>query len=451
MVGIVIIQDIVLSLFLMHHQADMTSRKEGHVQWIEGLRGIASTLVWIAHVTRAFDLDLYSPVSGEGLRPRLLQLPFIRIMIQGRLGVIIFVYVTGYVCALKPLSLFRRGNYEAGWSCVSKSALRRLPRLLYPSAIATTLAWSATQLGLFEAAEMTESYYLTQTVEDKLPLYPAIRELFFAIFKTWTGGGNKYDRHQGTLFELFKGGMYVLLFVSATAKVQAKFRMGASLILWAYLWACGRPDFMQFWWGVFMNDLHNSRLYQRISWSKSRYIPFFGFLSVAVGLFIASFPESRIDLAPWSRWQNQILSAIVPKDSEFPKFASSFGFCLLTIGGALLPGYTDILSHRVLVWLGKRSFAVYLLHGTLLRWLLTWMVYGNALSPNLQVQQPESVSSKLVYAGNTWLLFCLPAWLGLLYGLAEIWTRYVDTAAERFTSQLVAYTRQEESKELSLV
>ncbi|KAF5585806.1 hard surface induced 3 [Fusarium subglutinans] len=429
----------------------MTSRKEGHVQWIEGLRGIASTLVWIAHVTRAFDYDLYSPVSGEGLRPRLLQLPFIRIMIQGRLGVIIFVYVTGYVCALKPLSLFRRGNYEAGWSCVSKSALRRLPRLLYPSAIATTLAWSATQLGLFEAAKTTESYYLTQTVEDKLPLYSAIRELFFAIFKTWTGGGNKYDRHQGTLFELFKGGMYVLLFVSATAKVQAKFRMGASLVLWAYLWACGRPYFMQFWWGVFMNDLHNSRLSQRISWSKSRYIPFFGFLSIAVGLFMASFPESRIELAPWSRWQNQILSAIVPKDSEFPKFASSFGFCLLTIGGALLPGYTDILSHRVLVWLGKRSFSVYLLHGTLLRWLLTWMVYGNALSPNLQVQQPGSASSKLEYAGNTWLLFCLPAWLGLLYGFAEIWTRYVDTAAERFTSQLVAYTRQEESKELSLV
>ncbi|KAG9505046.1 hypothetical protein J7337_002012 [Fusarium musae] len=429
----------------------MTTKKEGHIQWIEGLRGIASTLVWIAHVTRAYDLDLYSPVSGEGLRPRLFQLPFLRILIQGRLGVVIFVYVTGYVCAMKPLALFRQGNYEAGWSCVSKSALRRLPRLLYPSAVATVLAWAATQLGLFEAAKMTNSYYLTRTVQDKLPLSSAVGKLFANIFSTWTGGGNKYDVHQGTLFELFKGGMYVLLFVTATAKVQAKFRMGASLILWAYLWACGRPYFMQFWWGVFMNDLHNSRLSQRISWSKSRYIPFFGFLSVAVGLFIASFPEGRIELAPWSHWQNQILSAIVPKDSEFPKFASSFGFCLLTIGGVLLPGYADILSHRVLVWLGKRSFAVYLLHGTLLRWLLTWMVYGNSLSPTLQVQQPEVASPKLEYAGNTWLLFCLPPWLGLLYGLAEIWTTYIDTAAERFTNQLVAYIRQEELKGLSLV
>jgi hypothetical protein len=156
------------------------------------------------------------------------------------MGVIIFIYVTGYVCALKPLALFRRGNYEAGWSCISKSALRRLPRLLYPSAVATVIAWAATQLGLFEAAKTTNSYYLTQTVEDKLPLSSSVGHLFVNIFNTWTGAGNKYDVHQGTLFELFKGGMYVLLFISATAKVQAKFRMGASLIIWAYLWACGR-------------------------------------------------------------------------------------------------------------------------------------------------------------------------------------------------------------------
>ncbi|ENH72315.1 hypothetical protein FOC1_g10004556 [Fusarium oxysporum f. sp. cubense race 1] len=232
----------------------MTSRQEGRIQWIEGLRGIASTLVWIAHVTRAFDLDLYSPVSGEGLRPRLLQLPFLRIMIQGRLGVIIFIYVTGYVCALKPLTLFRRGNYEAdGFLSVSSTPGPEL-------GISTT----------FTRARSSNS-----------------------------------------------------------SKAESS--------------CCSY--FMQFWWGVFMNDLHNSRVSQRISWSKSRYIPFLGFLSVGVGLFIASFPESRIELASWSRWQDQILSAIVPKDSEFPKFASSFGFCLLTIGGALLPGYTDILSH----------------------------------------------------------------------------------------------------------
>ncbi|KAF4975641.1 hypothetical protein FZEAL_7596, partial [Fusarium zealandicum] len=74
----------------------MTVQQERNLQWVEGLRGIASTLVWITHLTRAFDYDLYAPRSAEGLRPRLLQLPVLRILIQGRLGVIVFIYVTGY-------------------------------------------------------------------------------------------------------------------------------------------------------------------------------------------------------------------------------------------------------------------------------------------------------------------------------------------------------------------
>ncbi|RYC77746.1 hypothetical protein BFJ63_vAg19380 [Fusarium oxysporum f. sp. narcissi] len=216
----------------------MTVQQERNLQWVEGLRGIASTLVWITHLTRAFDYDLYAPRSTEGLMPRLLQLPFLRILIQGRLGVIMFIYVTGYVCALKPLGLFRQGNYEAGWASVSKSALQRLPRLIYPSGIATIIAWAATELGLFQVAKNTDNYYLTRTVQDNLPIVPAIKSLFINIFNTWTGDGNKYDVHQGTLFVLFKGGVFVFLFICATAKVKTHFRMAGAIVLWGYYWYC---------------------------------------------------------------------------------------------------------------------------------------------------------------------------------------------------------------------
>ncbi|KPM42688.1 hypothetical protein AK830_g3876 [Neonectria ditissima] len=263
----------------------MTVKKEGNLLWIEGLRGIASTIVWIAHVSRAFDYDLYSPTSGDGLKPRLLQLPFLRILIQGRLGVIIFVYSTGYVCSLKPLELFRQGNYEGGWASISKSALRRLPRLAYPSIIATIISWAVTQLGLYKVAKQTDSYYLSQTVQEKLPIFPAIRNLFINIFNTWTGAGNKYDVHQGTLFVLLKGGLMVLLFVTATAKVRSQFRMSAALLVWGYYWYCAEPYFMQFWWGVLMNDLHNSRLFLRVSRAESRLLLILASFFVVLGLF----------------------------------------------------------------------------------------------------------------------------------------------------------------------
>ncbi|KAF5006299.1 hypothetical protein FDECE_7310 [Fusarium decemcellulare] len=308
----------------------MTAKKEGNLQWVEGLRGIASTLVWITHVSRAFDYDLYSPTSGEGSRPRLLQLPFLRILIQGRLGVIIFIYVTGYVCALKPLGLFRQGNYEEGWASISKSTLRRLPRLAYPSIMATTISWAVAQLGLYQVAKQTDSYYLSQTAPEKLPILSAMRNLFINIVNTWTGAGNKYDVHQGTLFVLLKGGVFVLLFISATAKVRSQFRMGAALVVWGYYWYCAEPYFMQFWWGVLMNDLHNSRLLLRMSRVESGFLLVLASLFMITGLYIASYPESNIERATWSHWQHRIFSMILPKESEFPKFASGLGFDLTT-------------------------------------------------------------------------------------------------------------------------
>jgi peptidoglycan/LPS O-acetylase OafA/YrhL len=82
-----------------------------------------------------------------------LQLPFLRVLIQGRLGVSIFALVTGYVCALKPLKLYRQDKHEAAFVSISKSALRRFPRLFLPSAAATILSFVLCELGLFSVPD----------------------------------------------------------------------------------------------------------------------------------------------------------------------------------------------------------------------------------------------------------------------------------------------------------
>jgi hypothetical protein len=54
----------------------------------------------LTHIARAFDGDLFLSTSVEGASPRLLQWPYLRILAQGRIGVTIFAFVTGFVCAL---------------------------------------------------------------------------------------------------------------------------------------------------------------------------------------------------------------------------------------------------------------------------------------------------------------------------------------------------------------
>ncbi|MCV5073210.1 hypothetical protein OFB51_24735, partial [Escherichia coli] len=47
----------------------------------------------------------------------------------------------------------------------------------------------------------------------------------------------------------------------------------------------------------------------------------------------------------------------------------------------LSPSLQNLLSHRLLLWLGHHSFAVYLTHGTILRTLGMWIVYGISGQP----------------------------------------------------------------------
>lgn len=205
----------------------------------QGLRGIASALVVLTHLCRAFDGDLFSATSSQDAAPRALQLPYLRILIQGRLGVTIFAFVTGYVCALKPIKLCKAGHHEAALAAVSKSALRRIPRLMLPAAAATFASFVMGEMGLYTVAKNQDSWWVgVNSPERSVGVGAAVAELLSSLVETWTKSLNHYDQNQWTLLPLVRGSMWVYAFVVATAYVKPRFRMLASLGLWVYFWCC---------------------------------------------------------------------------------------------------------------------------------------------------------------------------------------------------------------------
>lgn len=108
----------------------------------------------------------------------------------------------------------------------------------------------------------------------------------------------------------------------------------------------------------------------------------------------------------------------------------------------------DLLANRYFLWLGKQSFAVYLIHGTLLRTLLTWMVYG-VRTPR-PVQNEDGVwQAGEVLKVKSWpmLVVHIPLFFVILYSLAMIWVKYVDSACARWTESLVKYVQREDQNE----
>lgn len=175
------------------------------------------------------------PTSAEGLPPRLLQYPILRVLVQGRIGVSIFALVTGYVCALKPLRQIRAGDRNAAFASVAKSAFRRVPRLILPTCIATTLAWFFCQFGVFEVGNRIDSWWINFSSPNMIPYVgEAIYSLFSHLITTWTKGWNMYDHNTWTLLPLLRASMLIYMFLVATAFCKARYRMILELGLFLY-------------------------------------------------------------------------------------------------------------------------------------------------------------------------------------------------------------------------
>jgi peptidoglycan/LPS O-acetylase OafA/YrhL len=200
---------------------------------------------------------------------------------------------------------------------------------------------------------------------------------------------------------------------------------------------------MQFFWGVFLCDLQNHPKANDFLNGRPRIARVLAIFFLVFGCFIASYPEGHPEWQAWSEWQRRIFVQILPADSEFPRFGSGIGLQLITLGIHCSPLIKDVLSGKYLLWLGKQSFAVYLLHGPLLRWVLCWMVYGPRLPADVVNDAGEVVPGKLIFPGNYKLLMWLPIWIPLNYGAAVLWTTYVDPWCARLTEQVVSHVKED--------
>jgi len=148
----------------------------------------------------------------------------------------IFAFVTGYVCALKPLKLYRQEKQEAAFISISKSALRRFPRLFLPSAVATVISWMICELGLYSVAKHTSLGWLSETPPRMGSLFPAIGNVIYEIGAIWIKRDNEYDRNQWTMLPLLQESIKIYAYLIAIAYVKPRYRMLATFGMFAYFW-----------------------------------------------------------------------------------------------------------------------------------------------------------------------------------------------------------------------
>lgn len=185
------------------------------------------------------------------------------------------------------------------------------------------------------------------------------------------------------------------------------------------------------------------------------------------GLYLGSYPPEHADWMPWSQQLFQILVNPDPEDptvrlgTVFVPTGTKAGTRLTTVGVQfcaiaifLSPVLRDALSHPWLTWLGHHSFAVYLVHGTILRTAGMWIVYGmntDAWRPAGQnqdgSQRPEQF---LVSKGRGHVQVAIIVFTALTYTAAWAWMKYVDQACARVTQWLENLVFDEQEKDTEM-
>lgn len=197
---------------------------------------------------------------------------------------------------------------------------------------------------------------------------------------------------------------------------------------------------MQFFFGMFLADFQNHA--PITNWGNARVWTrrYLAPLLIVIGFYLASYPEDKVEWAGWSMGLDAFSKYILPPTHDHARFFTAFGVEFMCMGIHFSPQCKDLLSSKYLLWLGKNSFAVYLIHGALVRSILTWMLYGIALPAMVKNDRDEMVPGPpLRVAGPLRSAFCLPIWFVIMYAVANLWTRYVDPVCARWTGMLERY------------
>lgn len=372
----------------------------------------------------------------------LIQLPIIRLIVNGQVQVATFYVLSGISLSLKPLRLARSHAFEKLFDTMFSAVFRRALRLYLPVFAVQTGVLLATLLGLYNHA-----YALSQNWP-----YGGTNEFMQTVFgSNWAQIEDwlramwhfadpfvpyqprlMYDVHTWTIPIEFRNSCILFVTLVGFSKLRARVRMSLTVILWAY---CMCHTVIESETALFMAGMVIAEFMviqeesakqsymtdaSTRSWSGRADVQCAFWCATALfGLHLLSWPPWNADRTPGYR----TLARMTPQFTDIAEYfwqrigAAVFVFALS--GSAFLrhPFQTPLA-----VYLGKISFPLYIVHGPLNHTLGLWLV-----GVFFKVTGSESFAG---YEAGVILAFCTEAIV--VVWLADLVMRTVDGPSVKF-------------------
>ena len=361
-----------------------TPKQTNALPALDGLRGIASCVVFIFHALSAYSpMVYYGYGAGDNLWFH--QLPFLRLIYAGPTMVLIFYIISGYLLSLKPLMLIRKERWDQVFHNLSSSVFRRGLRLFLPALISTFTTMLLHFVGFFQyisdkSAE--NAGFRLEKFELPAQRFNTFEQQFWHWLSwsctmmnpcTWDRFYNPYNPNLWTLSVEFRSSLILFLVILGLARTKTFFRF---VIVFGLIWTfalyrkweiatslCGmilaEIDLQS---GRFDNE--NTKLTDNncsgTPWTpRLRQILFF-----ISGLYLASYPKYSGDQALGFRTLSKLVPYQFEKDKD--KWWQSIAGMMIIYSINNAADVQSIFASPLLQYLGDISLSIYVVHGPVL-------------------------------------------------------------------------------------
>ncbi|EXJ89621.1 hypothetical protein A1O3_02688 [Capronia epimyces CBS 606.96] len=474
--------------------AATTPSKSG-ISALDGLRGLACLFVFNEHYVICY--------QSRDTQVWLMRVPFIRLLWYGKAAVFLFFVISGYVLSVKPLRLMRAKAYLDFHKTISSSFLRRGIRLYLPCMIVSLVACVLTSMGFFDrSTDVYLQYRSFVFLKEQPPKHLDGFGAQFAGYLTNVGflfSGTipwdmdtdvlhyfMYDDHQWTIPKEFRSSIAVFALLVTTSRMRSGLRMLTIAALAVYAIATARLYVSLFMAGMICAelDLVRQAYYARCK-EQDASLPEFLHRSVSAGsssnsgggdvekALPSSSSRSRYtgletlmhlpDLVYKTMWIGMFTLGVFmissPQEIQrtlnyLPSLLLRWGVppykidnTLLVIGSVLVvwstatcPSLGPLFNNPFITYLGKISYALYLMHGTVIKSLgynvLPWTLYMATWTPwevDLDLEWWQTVpASQKVTAYALGLCFVATT----CFWLSDLFWRFVDIPSVAFARRV---------------
>lgn len=370
----------------------------------DGLRGMACLIVFNFHFLYPYTRTIthgYGAALDNKASKHAHQLPFLCLLVRGRAMVTLFFVISGYVLSYAFLSACTTqtdAQLVKDFSRLTSLTLRRWMRLYLPATLSMLLVMLGAFFGAFDAGhEFHEtSPWLTGWSEQHPPRFSSFAKQlkdFAGMWWAWSTPFqwrlfySEYDPHTWTIPVEFKGSMVLFVLLLACAGLEQRWRLAILAMVTAYCFASERWDVAAFTGGAVVADAHlwqaskatkeedgldlpRPRAPRRATIAAPRVAHALTILKsivFAAALYGLSFPDDAAERTPGFDWLHSITPPMYRSGNTRAYLFWHALSALFVVWSVRRLYYIDALfCLPVPQYLGKISYALYLVHGPLL-------------------------------------------------------------------------------------